>query len=67
MKKIKNYEKAEMNLIMNKKFYELFEEYINSDEFKKEIEQLNLKHKNENFYLQRYEYLAQIFVGFYWQ
>ena len=51
-----------MNLIMNKKFYELFEEYINSDEFKKEIEQLNLKHKNENFYLQRYEYLSKYFI-----
>ena len=66
VKKIKNDEKAEMNLIMNKKFYELFEEYINSDEFKKEIERLNSKH-NENFYLQRYEFLAQTFVRFYWQ
>ena len=65
VKKIKIDEKAEMNFIMNKKFYELFEEYINSDEFEKEIKRVSSKHKNEIFYLQRYEYLAQTFIEYY--
>ena len=64
-KKIKTDEKTEMYLILNKKFSEIFEEYINSDEFKEEIGRLNSKHKNEEFYLRRYAYLAKTFVRFY--
>ena len=58
-----------MCFILNKKFYELFEEYINSDEFKEEIGRLNSKHRNEeneDFYLKRYTYLVKTFVKFYW-
>ena len=65
VKKIKINEKAEMNFIMNKKFCELFEEYINSDEFEKEIKRVSSKHKNEIFYIQRYKYLAQTFIEYY--
>ena len=65
IKKIKTDEKAEIYFILNKKFSEIFEEYVNSDAFKEEIVRLNSKHKNEEFYLQRYEYLAKNFVRFY--
>ena len=51
--------------ILNKTFRQLYEEYINSDEFKEEIGRLNSKHKNEEFYLRRYAYLAKTFVRFY--
>ena len=70
IKKIKTDEKGEMYFILNKKFYELFEEYMNSDEFKEEIGRVNSKHRNEEneeFYLKRYAYLAKTFVKFYWQ
>ena len=67
IKKIKTDEKAEIYFILNKKFSEIFEEYVNSDAFKEEIVRLNSKHKNEEFYLQRYEYLAKNFVRFYSQ
>ena len=67
IKKIKTDEKTEVYFILNKKFSEIFEEYVNSDEFKEEIVRLNSKHKNEEFYLQRYEYLAKNFVRFYSQ
>ena len=69
IKKIKTDEKGEIYFILNKKFNELFEEYVNSDEFKKEIERVNSKHRNEEneeFYLKRYAYLAKTFIKFYW-
>ena len=69
IKKIKTDEKGEIYFIFNKKFNELFEEYVNSDEFKKEIERVNSKHRNEEneeFYLKRYAYLAKTFIKFYW-
>ena len=69
IKKIKADEKGEIYFILNKKFNELFEEYVNSDEFKKEIERVNSKHRNEEneeFYLKRYAYLAKTFIKFYW-
>ena len=68
IKKIKTDEKGEIYFIFNKKFNELFEEYVNSDEFKKEIERVNSKHRNEEneeFYLKRYAYLAKTFIKFY--
>ena len=67
IKKIKTDEKGEIYFILNKNFGELFEEFINSYEFKEEIGRVNSKHKNEEFYLKRYEYLAKNFVQFYWQ
>ena len=44
-------EKNGYNKILKMKYKELFEEYLNSDEFKKKIEQLNSKNKKaaENF------------------
>ena len=65
IKKIKNDEKGEIYFILKKKFYEIFEEYIGSDEFKEEIRRLNSKHENDDFYLQRYVYLAKTFVQYY--
>jgi hypothetical protein len=67
IKKIKNDEKGEIYFILKKKFYEIFEEYIGSDEFKEEIRRLNSKHENDEFYLQRYVYLAKTFVQYYLQ
>ena len=67
IKKIKTDEKGEIYFILNKNFGELFEEFINSDEFKEEIGRINSKHENEEFYLKRYAYLAKNFVQFYLQ
>ena len=67
IKKIKTDEKGEIYFILNKKFYELFEEYMNSDEFKEEIGRVNSKHENEDFYLKRYAYLCEHFIEYFMQ
>ena len=57
-------ENEEFKEIMNKTFRELFEEYINSDEFK--VEEINrIKKKNEDEYMRRYIYLAKHFIEFF--
>jgi hypothetical protein len=58
-------ENVELKSILNKKYFELFEEYINSKEFKvDEINQLKEK-KMENSYIERYIYLAKHFIEFF--
>ena len=58
-------ENSELKAILNKKYFELFEEYINSKEFKvDEINQLKEK-KMENSYIERYIYLAKHFIEFF--
>ena len=58
-------ENVELKAILNKKYFKLFEEYINSKEFKvDEINQLKEK-KMENSYIERYIYLAKHFIEFF--
>ena len=62
IKKEKNWE---LDRILNMKFCSLFEEYINSDEFK--IDEINrLKKKNKlNVFIERYIYLSMHFIEYY--
>ncbi len=54
----------EFKEIMSKTFRELFEEYINSDEFK--IEEINrIKKKNDDEYIKRYIFLAKHLIEFF--
>ena len=55
----------ELKIILNKKYCELFEEYINSKEF--QIDEINrLKNKEMNdTYIERYIYLAKHFIEFF--
>ena len=54
----------EFQKILNKTFRELFEEYINSDEFK--IDEINrLKKKNRDEYIKKYKELAENLIEFF--
>ena len=55
----------ELKIILNKKYCELFEEYINSKEF--QIDEINrLKNKEmDDAYIERYLYLAKHFIDFF--
>ena len=58
-------ENEELKEILNKKYCELFEEYINSKEFN--IDEIN-RLKNNNFgdvYIKRYLYLAKNFIKYF--
>ena len=58
-------ENEELKEILNKKYFELFEEYINSKEFN--IDEIN-RLKNNNFgdvYIKRYLYLAKHFIKYF--
>ena len=58
-------ENSELKTILNKKYYELFEEYINSKEFKvDEINRLKKKKMND-LYIERYIYLAKHLIEFF--
>ena len=60
---IKNYE--ELQNILNKTFCQLFEEYINSDEFKvDEINRLKYKKKEDSNYIEKYKIIAETFFNF---
>ena len=56
----------ELNMILNRKFRCLFEEYLNSEEFGiDEINKLkNTENKNEDYYIEKYVYLAKHFIEF---
>lgn len=59
-------EKSKYNLFKNMKYYEIFDEYLNSKEFEMEIERL--KRKNENYkYIRQYIKLARYFIDFFYQ
>ena len=55
----------ELKMILNEKYYELFEEYINSKEF--QIDEINrLKNKKmDDEYIEKYLYLAKHFTDFF--
>ena len=57
-------ENIELKKIFNKKYIELFKEYINSKEFK--IDEINrLRKKFEKSYIERYIYLSKSFIEFF--
>ena len=57
-------ENPELNIILNKKYKDLFEEYLNSDEFKiKEINRLK-KMERDDYYIEKYIYLAKNYIEF---
>ena len=62
---LKNIKNIELEKILNTKFCDLFNEYINSNEFK--IDEINrLKQKNKsNDFIERYIYLSKHFIEFY--
>ena len=64
---IKKDQNSELNEMLNKKFSELFEEYLNSDEFKiGEIQRLlNATKPKSGIYIQKYEYLAKNLIKFF--
>ena len=55
----------ELNDILNKKYFELFNEYINSKEFN--IDEINrLKNNNmDNIYIERYIYQSKHFIEYF--
>ena len=58
-------EKEELNMIMNKTIGELYEEYINSDEFKiNEINRLK-NNKMQDEYITKYISLAKNLIEFF--
>jgi hypothetical protein len=58
-------ENSEFKKILNKTFRELYEEYINSDEFKiGEIGRLK-EHKMEDDYIKKYIYLSRELIDFF--
>ena len=57
-------ENLELKKLLNKKYSELFEEYINSKEFY--IDEINrLKKKFDKSYIERYIYLSKHFIEFF--
>jgi len=56
---------SELKAILNKKYSELFEEYINSKEFK--VDEINRLRKNKmsDSYIERYIYLSKHFIKFF--
>ena len=64
---IKKDQNSDLNEMLNKKFSELFEEYLNSDEFKiGEIQRLlNATKPKSGKYIQKYEYLAKNLIKFF--
>ena len=64
LKQLRFEENPELNLILNKKYKDLFEEYLNSDEFKiKEINRLK-KMERDDYYIEKYIYLAKNYIEF---
>ena len=62
---IKKRGNPELNVILNRKFRCLFEEYINSEEFGKvELNRLRTEKKKDEYYLKKYVYLAKHFIEF---
>ena len=59
-------ENEEFKKILNKTYRNLYEEYINSDEFK--IDEINrIKNKNGDEYIKRYIFLARHLIEFFSQ
>ena len=59
-------ENLELMIILDKKYRELFEDYLDSEEFKiKEINRLKNANKNwDEYYIEKYKYLAKNYIEF---
>ena len=68
LEQIKKEKNLEMETIFEKKYADLFKEYLNSKEFKiKEINRLKnmvKKQKKDDYYIEKYKYLANHFIEF---
>ena len=53
--------------ILNKTFSQLYTEYINSDEFKNEINRLKVNKKENDYYIKRYIILSKNLLNFFCQ
>ena len=64
IEQLKLEENPELDIILNKKYKDLFDEYINSDEFRiNEINRLKETNKDDN-YIAKYIYLSKNFIEF---
>lgn len=59
-------EKSNYNVFKNMKFYQIFNEYLRSKEFEKEITSLKLQKENDK-YIRNYIIKAGSFIEFYSQ
>jgi len=57
-------ENADLRRILNKKYSELFEEYVNSKEFEDEVKRLKEKNMSDD-YIERYIILAKYYVEYF--
>ena len=64
---IKKDKNPDLNKLLNKKFCDLYEEYINSDEFNiHEINRLrNAKNEKDEYYIKKYKYLAKNLIEYF--
>jgi hypothetical protein len=64
---IKKDKNPDLNELLNKKFCDLYEEYINSDEFNiHEINRLrNAKNEKDEYYIKKYKYLAKNLIEYF--
>ena len=66
LQKLEKDENQELMIILDKKYRELFEDYLDSEEFKiKEINRLKNANKNwDEYYIEKYKYLAKNYIEF---
>ena len=68
LEQLKNDKNEIIEAILDKKYIDLFKEYLNSKEFK--IDEMNRlknianKHKKDDYYIEKYKYLANHFIEF---
>jgi hypothetical protein len=68
LKQLKDDKNEIIEAILDKKYIDLFNEYLNSKEFK--IDEMNRlknvanKHKKDDYYIEKYKYLANHFIEF---
>ena len=56
-------EESEINKILNtKKISELYEDYLNSNEYRNKIKKLKEKHKSQNDYIKKYIAFSKRFL-----
>lgn len=67
--RIKKDKNSELNIILNKTYRQLFEEYLNSKEYNDEIKRLEMSENNQKDteYIEKYIYLAEHFIEFFSQ
>jgi hypothetical protein len=68
LEQLKQYENQDIENILDKTYVELFKEYLNSNEFQveeiKRLKNMTNKQEKDNYYIEKYKYLAKHFVEF---